>query len=864
MDVKILKYTKGLLAISLTGLLVGCGGGGSDKDASGGGVGNNIPTGTYTVNAVDDNILGAIISAPECASFSEDGDAVYTLKECISIPSSINVINGFVDTNDNGVRDTNETAQIAPLKLNVSQSGSSDNFTVTPLTTLAAQGTDLSALANALGIDENDLFQDNPKNRAIQRAVNAMLISARKAGITKFDSFVEDLVTQIKDSNATGLNALNAVKTYMENNKESYKTKFGVVFGGFIDDTAALDLNSSNVLSNVEKTHAVTEGKIVLGGFIYDTVIPNATVLLYDGSDKLADTTSHANGRYFLEVNKDILNSSKVYKLEAISGKVKLISYVTTQELKDNLTGRQVSSGNLEDLIVSNVTTAKAVLVQKTNPSAESNATAMNEAKVLVENLYNQDILTISGVIKDVVDNNTTLTTATDTLGLAQNIVEVNTTTKELTTTLPNEVNQTAVDTQIANIQNDPLLSTQVDSTTVISEGSLRAIMENHTLYEFDYDDEYQPISLTYLTTQIYPNGNFSNYRYKYDENSSAWIAAEVFGGSPGDVLWSSDGRKSYFVASGHIPTKIVLMAKENITVLGNSVTIYHQQSEVTGKPDDNYYADIVASHNHSGTINFTSMNDSDKNITINYGGNSATYYLNDDGTYYQNNPNPQQYHYHTLVKDSKTFIVFDDGETHDGDGAIIYLDFAHKKAYEKHYHNIGYKDTMIEYDSAVMSKIWKNLPFMQQQELVTMINDAHTNASYSATNTWSQITERVIYHYIKSLEGKEGLKKFLAEREMYRVTNEDDLPYRINTLYFAFDLSSMDSSGTDNNGTYNDTIAITDYSATSFTLDGGDVITIQNITDDYVLIDLNTGTEHRIERVYYNQAKAQKYIDSL
>ena len=865
MNINVLKFKKGMVAVTLVSFLIGCGGGGS-SDTSGGssgaGSGNNVPTGTYTVNVVDDNILGAIVNAPECASFSEDGDAVYTLKECIGKPSSINIINGFVDTNDDGIQDNNETAQVAPLKLDVSQSGSSDNFTVTPLTTLAAQDSDLSALAKALGISENDLFEDNPANTAIQRAVNAMLISARKAGITKFDSFVQDLATQIKDSNTTGLNALNAVKTYMKNNIKSYNTKFGVVFGGFIDDTSALDLTSPTILSDVEKTHAVTAGNIVLGGFIYDTVIPNATVVLYYGSKDLAHTTSDANGRYFLEVNKDILDASKVYKLEAVSGDVKLISYVTTQELKENLTGRQVSSGNLEDLIVSNVTTAKAVLVQKINSGAENNATVMNEAKALVENLYPQDILTISGVIKDVVDNNKTLSTASDTLRLAQDIVEVNATTKELTTTLPSEVNQTAIDTQVANIQNDPLLSTQVDSTTVVSEGNLRAIMENHTLYEFDYHGEYQSFPLTYDTLEILPDGSGRNYEYKYDENSSKWIVSEDMSGKAGDILWSSNGTKLYVVAPEAIPKKITLMAKESVNILGNKVNIYHQQEEITGEPGDAYYTDFVENAEHSGVVNFTSMSDSDKNITINYeGGHSVTYHLDDNGTYYRSHDQNTHYKYRTVIKNEKTFIVFDDGETHDGGGAMIYLDFTNHKAYKRDYHNIGSKDSDIVYDSTALLNIWKNLPFMQKEQLRIMIEDAQNNTVHSATNTWWKVTQRVIYNYIKSLEGKEGLKKFLAEREMYEVTDQNSSSFRIETLDFGQNLDYISYEGTNDDGTsYNGSYTISDYTATTLTLEGNIVVTVKDITDNYILVNID-GT---LRRIYYDKNKAETYINSL
>jgi len=853
MSIEILKYKKVILSVALAGFLVGCGGGGGGSSESSGGGSSNVPTGAYTVNAADDSIVGAIVSAPECASFSEGGSGIYTLKECISMPSSINVINGFVDTNGNGVQDNNETSQIAPLKLLVSQSGLNDNFTVTPLTTLAAQDRNLSALANALGVNLGDLFQDKSVNRGLQRAVNAILISARKAGITKFDSFVQDFATQLKDSNGTGLAALNDVKTYMKNHENSYKVKFGVVFGGFIDDTSTLDLNSSTVLSAVHNTHAVTSGKILLGGFIYDTVIPNAVVKLYDGSSVIASTTSDANGRYFLEVDQSVLNTSKVYKLEAVSGKIKLISYVTTQELKDNLTGRQVSSGNLEDLVVSNVTTAKAVLIEKTNPGAENNATAMNESKALVENLYNQDILTISGVIKDVVDNNKTLTTATDTLHLAQNVVEVNSTTKEVTTTLPSDVNQSVVDVQVTNIQNDPLLSTQVNSTVVVNEGSLRAIMENHTLYSFDYRFSFQPFSLTYESSLIHPDGSDSNYEYKYDANSSSWIVFDDMSGNAGDILWSSDGTKLYVVAPEAIPEKMTLMAKENISVLGNTIKIYHIQEEVTAEPGDTYYTDFVANAEHSGTINFNSMSGNDKNITINYeGGNSIAYHLDDNGTYYGSNNQSTHYKYHTLVKAGKTFVIFDDGETNDGGGVMICLDFANQKAYERGYHNIGFKDSDIDYDGVALLRIWKNLPSLQQFELGMMINNAQSTAVHSATNTWWQVTQRVIYNYIKSLEGKEGLKKFLAEREMYEVTNNDSSSWGIETLNFDFNFSNMFYSGTDYN--------ITDYTATSFTLEGSTVVTVKDIADDYVLVDIG-GVERR---VYFNRAKAEAYINSL
>ena len=49
MGVKVLKFKNGIVALALISFLVGCGGGSNSNESAGGG-GDNVPTGTYTVN----------------------------------------------------------------------------------------------------------------------------------------------------------------------------------------------------------------------------------------------------------------------------------------------------------------------------------------------------------------------------------------------------------------------------------------------------------------------------------------------------------------------------------------------------------------------------------------------------------------------------------------------------------------------------------------------------------------------------------------------------------------------------------------------------------------------------------------------
>lgn len=468
------KILFSLVAISL--LLSGCGGGGDSSSS-------NPASGTYNVSVVDDTIVGATVLAPECATFLANGNGSYTLKECIAVPSTIEAVGGFVDIDGDGIQDDDEAGQTAPLKLKVSQSGLSNSFTVTPLTTLASQEeSDLNGLASKLGINRDDLFKDVESNRNLQRSINAILISAREAGITKYDAFVRELKNQIKSANGNGLTALTNAKEYMQGHVDNFKATYGVVFSGFISDVSGMDLSNGSEALKVAKGTLVSPYKIGIRGYIHDGIIAQANIKIYDGKTVLTTTTSDANGRYALEIDEALLSQAKVLKLEAILDKTKLISYITTDEIKAELIGKKLSSGTLEDLLISNVTTAKAVLVEKTAPEALTNSKKMTEAKIAVEKIYASELLTVAAAIKDVVDHSIAIT-QNDTLALAEEIVVVNNSTKEITTTVPSNITVT-----VSSVTGDPLLNSQLTST--------KSPYKYDTLVAYEFDNSISDSSI--------------------------------------------------------------------------------------------------------------------------------------------------------------------------------------------------------------------------------------------------------------------------------------------------------------------------------------------------------------------------------
>lgn len=700
---KINSRAIGIIASSIVaGVLIGCGGGGGDSTATTPPT-SSVPTGAYTVSVIDDNVVGATVSAPECATFSSNGGGSYTLKECIAAPSTIIAVGGFVDVDGDGTQDADEASQTAPLMLKVSQSGLTNNFAVTPLSTLASQETDLAGLASALGVTQADLFQDNAANRNLMRSVNAVLISAREAGITKYDEFVADLKDQIKAaSGTTAIDRLAAAKTYMANHLATYKAKYGVVFGGFVDDTSTLDL-AADPLKAVKTANTATNGKVRLGGFVYDAEIPSAAITIYDGTTIVGTGTSASTGRYQIEIDDAVLASSKVLRFEAVAGTTKLIAYLTTDELRAGKFGSKVSSGTVEDLIISNVTTAKAVLVDKLAATASGDAAKMVQTKAVVEAMYGQDILAIASSIKAVIDYNAPLAQS-DTLALAQAVAAGS---------------QTAETAYTSTIQNDPLLSGQLNSTTssVTAATSMRSVITSRTFYEFDYNYNFAQNPFTYGTIAIANDGSDQFKSYKYDGTN--WIVYENDTSPAGAFQWSSDGNTMFMVGDADLPAKITLLSKETVTYNGISADLYFIRHEVTADGTEGFFTNFAATAEAQGTYDPISQNGF---LTYSDGGTEQFYM-----------PSAT-----SITRYGKTFYV---AQWTGGDRSIYYID-SNNNIYKKSYDPIGTVEVSWMTDSVALLAAWKNMDQTQKDGLTQAIT---SSGSYY---DWAAI-QRIIYDAI-------------------------------------------------------------------------------------------------------------------
>jgi hypothetical protein len=397
-----------------------------------------------------------------------------------------------------------------------------------------------------------------------------------------------------------------------------------------------------------------------------------------------------------------------VLKLVAVSGTTKLVTYTTTDELKSGSFGSKVSSGTVEDLVISNVTTAKAVLVDKLSPTASTNATIMTQTKTIVESMYGTDMLNIASTVKSVVDGNSSMTQS-DTLALATAV---------------------ATGTQVANttytsiITADPILNGQLNSTqnvTSVSSTTMRSVMEGKTFYEFDYHENLGANPFTYSTMEIKTDGSASNKSYRNDTGTN-WIIYNTETSAAGTIKWSSDGNIAYDVSDYWVPSKHTLLSKNTVTNGGLSATVYFTQDEVTSEPTEGFYTNFVATANGSGTYDSgTGM------VTIHYNeGGTNSFNLNEA----------------TLItRYGKTFYV----KQWRDDTAIYYL--SGTSAYGKDYYTaIGEKSVSFMTDSVALLGAWKNMTPDDRASLETSIQQAYPNGW-----SWSGI-QRLFYEKFLSL----------------------------------------------------------------------------------------------------------------
>jgi len=730
-----------LAASALSLLLIGCGG--SEDSTPTAELPDSSSFSTYSLKLVDDAIVGAKVFAPECSGYEDKGNGHYELTGCYMKPTSIQSLGGFIDLNGNGDIDAEDTAQSAPLKLRISQTSLEDGFVVSPLTTLASsENADLDALARALGLESTEeLF--NETNTELQQAVNLLLISACDAGIVKYDSFIEELQTLVESSTTSGADALKEVQQRFVTNQDEYVNKFGIAFGGFILDTTALDLdNTTDSFATLNLNTSVTDGKIKLTGFVYDMAIADATVTIYDGEDIVGTATSDALGRYSTEIDESILNESKVLKLEAVAGQTKLVSYITTDEIKDGLIGQRLLSAQEVALIISNVTTAKAVLIKKTDPEALNDPLKLEQSKVIIESMYTQQLLELSSAIQDVVDQNKSITQS-DTLSFAEELVDAATVSPLVNVSVPENI-----DINTTAIVEDPMLSAQLNNSEspAISEESFRALFEDKKLYSFDWHWEYD-YHLTYDEDIFYSSGINEWKEYKLEDGEWVVDFEEVLDFSD-SAQWSADNNTLY-VAGPVEASKLELISTENITISGFPVTIYHIRMETIGEPTQEYYDRFVELAHNEGTFEYDASTMKVTKIHIDYeDGSYSEYTLRDDGTYVRDNSD-EAYPYTVEEHYGKTYVILK--MTNDGDGRIFYVDYETGKAYKRDYNPVGSVEEWIEYESVSLLTLWKNLSDDQIAELQEKIEDATNDVTFTEDYTHYMAVQSTIYQYIKS-----------------------------------------------------------------------------------------------------------------
>ncbi|MFA6144453.1 MAG: hypothetical protein WCW84_05570 [Sulfurimonas sp.] len=403
----------------VAGLLIGCGGGGSTPTT----------TTSYTVSVVDDNIVGATLIGGGCTTSKDNGGGTYTLSGCSAQPASITAKGGFIDVNGNGTLDTSEATQDSPLIINTAQM-SGTTFVASPLTTLAAGLTEseVTSLATKLGIDKTKLFGTGTETQELRRNVNAILAGASENGLNVL-TFGTVLAQQIVNATGTGTTAIQQAVTKIASDPTILSQFGSVKISGFIADSRVSAVRTGADALTAMAGAKVTDDKIRVSGFVYDATISGANVSLYVGnsSSALATTTSDSLGHYTFLLDDTQVPAGKMLRFVAeksisTSENIKLVSLISTDKLVDYAINNKASSGTNGDLIVSNVTTAKAIVAQILNPTVLTDGT-LDSTMLTVESGYSDTVVKVAGAIKYVVDDAGTTGGSADTLAYAQTLV---------------------------------------------------------------------------------------------------------------------------------------------------------------------------------------------------------------------------------------------------------------------------------------------------------------------------------------------------------------------------------------------------------------------------------------------------------
>jgi len=256
---------------------------------------------------------------------------------------------------------------------------------------------------------------------------------------------------------------------------------FGLVFISLNDE-------DTNILDELRPKQTT---KISFLGLVFDKIISNAdiNVTRLDTNEVIATTKAGSEGNWTLELNEsivdDIKNKDFILQFTAVdptNNKIVLKSSVTSMEIRKYLDDNYVTSSEVPEFTISNVTTAEDAILDK--QKAFSDVNTYQDKKVTLK-VYNKDkVIKAAAVIKKVVDdNNTTIlenNNANDTFDLILKEVNVSNDGYEvnLSSNLE-EVNTTDVE---ENMTQNAILNTQINYVpSVDNEVTLQTISDKYS-----------------------------------------------------------------------------------------------------------------------------------------------------------------------------------------------------------------------------------------------------------------------------------------------------------------------------------------------------------------------------------------------
>jgi len=199
------KIALSVIAISLTGMLVGCGSSSSSDDSATTSNTSNLPA--STVKVVDGYVIGANVCDANNVCATTDGSGAATAS--YDLNTTLTSTAGYIDVNNNQQIDDSDIQLPDTFTLKTPAGAT----VITPITDLIANGADKTKLAQILGVSEEDLLTDPiaTNNVALAKAIQivyAVKIDGKEADfINQINSYTPESATEANTTTTTNTEA---------------------------------------------------------------------------------------------------------------------------------------------------------------------------------------------------------------------------------------------------------------------------------------------------------------------------------------------------------------------------------------------------------------------------------------------------------------------------------------------------------------------------------------------------------------------------------------------------------------------------------------------------------------------------------